>query len=752
MSNTYCLCPLFHQTMKYIKEKPLSCILIIVLAHFATLLQAQNNIDTLADKEIEELVIAANRFSEDKKEVPQQIYTLDARRIALQNTQSIPDLLAQSGMVAVQKSQAGGSPMMRGFEASRVLLVVDGVRMNNLIYRTGHLQNAMTIDQNMLERAEILFGPASTTYGSDALGGVIHFRTKDPLYNTVQNQAMIRYGSANQEKAAHWHGNFGGKRWASLTSLTYSNFGDLRMGGRPQALDTLWGLRTYVQARANNRDTAVLNSNPLIQRQSGYQQYDALQKLAFHISTRTQLLLNCQYSTTSNLPRYDRLTDPNPRTRLNQAEWYYGPQQRLLAAAELNVQKLGFFDRVRFNLNYQDIQESRYTRGWNSTNRTGRVENVHVYGINVDATRKWYRHDLYTGIEAQYSTLASTATSTNILTGAEKTAATRYPDGDNIQQTAAAYLSHTWRFAPKWVMTDGLRLQYVGLRSTFLSREFYRFPYDEARQRNIAWSGNLSVIYNPSAWVRIALLGSSGFRAPNVDDLSKVFDTNSRDKFVVVPNPDLKPERTYNADLNLTLSTPDKDWTWENVLFTTRFAQAITLDNFQFNGESQILYDGVLSQVKANVNAENAHLWGISSMLRATLGKGWTGRASYNYTYGRLRRANGTDVPLDHVAPAFGLISVQYQRPKWQAETWLQYSAWKHIAEYRLGTEDNEQYALSTGMPGWWTLNVRGSYHLMPTLRLQAGIENIFDVQYRPFASGIHAAGRNIFVALRGSF
>ena len=87
-------------------------------------------------------------------------------------------------MLSIQKSQlGGGSPIIRGFEANRVLLVVDGVRMNNAIYRSGHLQNALTVDANALEIVEVVFGPSSTIYGSDALGGVVHFYTKKPEFS-----------------------------------------------------------------------------------------------------------------------------------------------------------------------------------------------------------------------------------------------------------------------------------------------------------------------------------------------------------------------------------------------------------------------------------------------------------------------------------------------------------------------------------------------------------------------------------------
>jgi hemoglobin/transferrin/lactoferrin receptor protein len=197
---------------------------------------------------LEEIVISASKDAQSKRNVPFQIETIDARQISFQNGQTMSNVLENSGAVVVQRSQqGGGSPMIRGFEASRILLVMDGVRMNNLIYRSGHLQNIMTIDPSILDRAEVLYGPSSTVYGSDALGGTIHMVTKRPKLNLVTEgvkidlNASIRYGSINQEKTSHVNVNFGTKRFASLTGLTYSDFGNLKMGQNTQALDTLWG-------------------------------------------------------------------------------------------------------------------------------------------------------------------------------------------------------------------------------------------------------------------------------------------------------------------------------------------------------------------------------------------------------------------------------------------------------------------------------------------------------------------------------
>lgn len=114
------------------------------------------------------------------KNIAQQIQVLNTDFIRSQQSQTTADLLNSSGNVFVQKSQmGGGSVVIRGFEANRISLVIDGVKLNNIIYRSGHLQNILSMDNNYLDRVEILYGPSSTIYGSDALGGAIYLSTKN---------------------------------------------------------------------------------------------------------------------------------------------------------------------------------------------------------------------------------------------------------------------------------------------------------------------------------------------------------------------------------------------------------------------------------------------------------------------------------------------------------------------------------------------------------------------------------------------
>ena len=221
---------------------------------------------------------------------------MNAKEISFLNQQTTPDLLQSSGDIFVQKSQmGGGSPVIRGFESNKVLMVVDGVRMNNAIYRGGHLQNSLTIDNNALERLEIVLGPGSVIYGSDALGGVMHFYSKNPKLSDNNNletltNLLTRYASTNNEKTIHLDFNFGLNKFAGFSSISFSDFGDLRQGSRRDPLYPDFGKRFFYVERINNIDVELQNSNPNIQRQSGYQQYDFLQKFLYQ-QHLTQLMI-----------------------------------------------------------------------------------------------------------------------------------------------------------------------------------------------------------------------------------------------------------------------------------------------------------------------------------------------------------------------------------------------------------------------------------------------------------------------------
>ena len=706
---------------------------------------------------LNEVVVSANKFNEKLTSVGQLIHVVNAKELAFLNQQTTPDMLQSTGSVFVQKSQmGGGSPVIRGFETNKVLMVVDGVRMNNAIYRGGHLQNSITLDNSMLDRVEIILGPGSVVYGSDALGGVMHFSSKKAKLSSndtlqVRSNAFMRFSTANNEKTGHFDINFGLKKFASITSLTYADFGDLRQGDSRSDEYPNFGLRDFYVIREGDTDLEIENTSPNIQKQSGYRQYDFLQKFHFQQNEFLSHSLNLQYSISSDIPRYDRLTQVQNEAP-KYAQWYYGPQKRLFSAYTLSLTKAyKLYDQAKIILGYQNIEESRNDRRFNTEFLNHRIEKLDIYTLNADFEKIINRHTLRYGLDFWYNDVSSSANKENILTGKSGPLDTRYPDGGSIMQSYAAYFTHSFALNDRWIINEGIRLNYVALSAQFDDKTFFPFYFDEVTQNNTALNGNISVIYNNGNNWRLMAVGSSGFRAPNVDDLSKVFESALGE--VIVPNPNIGPEYTYNVEIGISKKLIDKIHVGVNAYYTW-YQNAITTQSGTFNGLDSILYNGELSRVLTNINANDAYLLGYSGYVNADLSNVFFITNSINYTYGRLNSANG-DYPLDHISPLFGRTSLNVQLNKFKGAFFVVYNGAKKSKDYNLLGEDNEAYSvdpINGYTPAWMTFNLNGAYQLNSKLQFQLGIENLLDKNYRPFASNISASGRNFSFTLRGSF
>ncbi|MDA0780563.1 MAG: TonB-dependent receptor plug domain-containing protein, partial [Bacteroidetes bacterium] len=239
-------------------------------------------------EQLGEIVLSVSRSSNKKQRLAQQVGILSKEEIAQISPENAAVLLREVPGVRVQQSQGGGgSPVLRGFEANRVLLVVDGVRLNNAIFRSGHVHNALSVDPLSLSRAEVIFGPSSVGYGSDALGGVIHFYTRTPLIN--QNKKLRLAGSSsytfnqNTSKQSVVM-EYSASKWAVLQQVSYSQFGDIVMGERRAHGYENWGkVFEYSQnSDTNYTATPSKNNNPNVQRNSAYEQVDFLQKWIYH--------------------------------------------------------------------------------------------------------------------------------------------------------------------------------------------------------------------------------------------------------------------------------------------------------------------------------------------------------------------------------------------------------------------------------------------------------------------------------------
>ena len=201
------------------------------------IIAADNKVFLGADSSaLDEVVLSVSKFEQKKGDIPQKITSITSEDIMFSNPQTSADLLESSGNVYIQKSQlGGGSPIIRGFSTNRLLIAVDGIRFNTAIFRGGNVQSVISIDPFTVDRTEVILGPGSVVYGSDAIGGVMNFFTKNAKFSfeegtSFSGNATVRYATASEEKTGHLDFNIGLKEWAFLTSVSYTDFGDLRMG------------------------------------------------------------------------------------------------------------------------------------------------------------------------------------------------------------------------------------------------------------------------------------------------------------------------------------------------------------------------------------------------------------------------------------------------------------------------------------------------------------------------------------------
>jgi hemoglobin/transferrin/lactoferrin receptor protein len=701
---------------------------------------------------VNEIVVSQNRWEQDKAEIPNKIEAIRSKDVSFYNPQTTADLVGLSDQVFIQKSQlGGGSPMIRGFSANRVLLSVDGIRLNNAIYRSGNLQNIIMLDPNVMDNSEIIFGPGSVIYGSDAIGGVMDFHTRDAKLSTtdkhyIKANTLTRYSSANQEKSGHLDFSYGQKQWGILSSISFSDYGDLRMGNEGEES---YELGSYVKVMPD-RDTVLINPDKAIQVGSSYSQVNMMQKLRYRPSEKIDLNYAFHYSRSSDVPRFDRLVEIS-KNEPKYAEWYYGPTKWLMHRIGADISNHSrLFDHLRFSMAYQSYEESRHDRKLGSEKIRERYEYVDIMSINLDADKSLAeKHELFYGLEYTTNDVVSQGISRNIYTGALASESSRYPDGGTSYLNSGIYAGTKSKVREFLVISTGLRANYVSLNSLFVDKTFFDFPYDEISMDNMAFNGSIGFTYRPFSLTQINVNVSSGFRAPNLDDVGKVFDSEPGN--VVVPNEDLKPEYAINADIGI-IQRSGEQLKIEVTGFYTYLFNAMVRRDFEFNGSDSILYDGELSNVQALVNTDEAFVYGFSAALSWNIVDYLFFKSSVSGTFGE--ELGG--IPLRHAAPMFGASHLIFQKDKLKADFFVRYNGAKpHSKMAPSELSKIYMYAMDEVgdlySPSWYTLNFSFAYQIRPFLQLNLGVENILDRRYRPYSSGISAPGRNLMLTMRTS-
>ena len=711
---------------------------------------------------LDQVILSTGRQKELRKRVAEHVEVNQAKEIKRKAPQTAADLLATIPGIKVQKSQfGGGSPVLRGMEANRILLVVDGVRMNNAIYRSGHLQSSITVSPSILDRAEVIFGPSSVMYGSDALGGVIHYYTKTPKVNKekkVDYNLMSRYSTVNDEVTNQGSVQVSFKKWASLTSFSYSQFGDLKMGKNRNHGFEDWG---KVYEYSNNtadfyNSNAIINSDSNIQRNTGYNQSDFLQKFYFEVSKETNLTVNLQHSISSNIPRFDKLTERSGG-ELKFAEWYYGPQKRLLLSSQLNIKPTKkWLNKGVITAAYQNLKESRVQRKFNSLERLYRKETVDVYNLNGDFSAqlsKESNRNLSYGFEVSHNKVNSNSlgktlnVSGNQILGFTNdfVVQSRYPDGGSSYTSGALYSNYRQDLNEKSTLNSGVRYTYTNLQARWIDETYIALPSNDITLENSSLTATLGYTFRPTEKWQLNTVISSGFRSPNIDDVGKIREKNG---IVSVPNIHLKPEYVYNAEIGVLKYLNDKKFNFGLNIYYTLLNNYIARESFSINGGSTILYDDEIVETVANVNHKNAYIVGSTFSFKGRFQNYWRANGSVTYTKGKSYDLGS---PLSSIPPVFGNLELIFAKNKYEVSLNYRFNGTKKIEDYNLieGIDNEEQtpYDYLTGQyvgtPNWNTFSFYSKYKISETIDFQFRVDNIFDQHYKEFASAISTPGRN---------
>ena len=739
---------------------------------------------TSQSEQLDEVVLSVFKKKAKSNRIAEQVAVVSQKEIQKVSPQTSADLLATIPGIKVQKSQfGGGSPVLRGMESNRVLLVVDGVRMNNAIYRKGHLQSSITVSPNLLDKTEVVFGPSSVIYGSDALGGVIHYYTKTPKISDkkeVKSGFFSRYSTVNEETTNTVSAELRFKKWASFTSISHSDFGDLKMGKNRSHGFSDWG--KVINYSENTEDSyyanQTVNNNPNLQRNTGFNQTDVLQKFYIPLSLKTDLKVNIQYSTSSYVPNFGKLTELK-NGDLKFAEWHYGPQNRFLISTqfEINPEK-NWLQKGTITAAYQNIKESRIQRKFGSLERSNRKETVDVFSVNGDFSVPLAKNrNLGYGFELSYNDVTSNsfgkilAVSGNSITGFTNDFAvqSRYPDGGSSYTSSAVYVDYRQDITGKSTLNTGIRATHTLLNAKWIDQSFIVLPDSDFSVNNQSVTATVGYVYKPNRNWQLNSVISSGFRSPNIDDIGKIREKNG---VLTVPNTDLGPEFAYNFEVGVQKYFNNRKFRLGvNAYYTILDQAIIRAPYFYPNGNNTITYDGEVfdstkNEIVSNQNLGKAYITGFTASYLGKLNKRWSTSGSLTYTKGHTFHKDwATSGPLSSIPPLFGRFALNYTNDKFEAGANFIFNARKDITDYNLiegidnhvqtpivdenATNDVDKYY---GTPSWMTVGLNGKYTVNQNWAVQAMISNLFDEHYKEFASGVSAPGRNFSISVIANF
>lgn len=645
------------------------------------------------------VVVTATRAERSPFDTPQAITVIDAQDVQELSVAATPDLFRYAEAVYMQKTNlGGGSPFLRGLTGKQVLLLVDGVRLNNSFYRFGPHQYLNTIDPGMIDHIEVVRGPTSVLYGSDALGGTINIITKsrDDFSEPFDADGVLRgyYASApdsgmvRAQVEGNWHGV------GLIAGATGKFFDDLDGGG---------------------------NVGPQIP--SSYDEVDADLKLTGRLSPNQQVTVAQQYVRQYDVPKTSEVTLGG------NLKFNYEPQERMLTYLDYRARELLLFDETRFNLSYHRQKEGEEIIARSApTRETREITDVGTFGALIQLTNYWNYwgtdHRFTYGFDYYRDMYDTTKTRLDLVTGGGQQEIPGVPDGA-FYQSWALYAQDEITLLSKLTTILGIRYSRVNTAGK-VNATALDFSTD-------AVTGSVNLLYRLTPWLNLVGGWAKGFRAPNMEDFFGRVDF-----FTEIPNTDLKPEASFNKEVGL------------KFLYSDRAMADVYYFHADYAGFIERVSVGTQpdgTPIQQRQNLTDARIHGVEAGFVWNLTPQWALAGSLTWTEGEDK---DTGEPLRRIPPLYGNLRVRYD---YNSHLWFEAASVMADEQDRLAPGDITDPRIGpNGTPGYVIFDVRTGYTPFRNHEFLLALENLTDNKYKTHGSGLFNPGFNVAVTYQITF
>ncbi len=621
---------------------------------------------------------------------------------------TLPNALRGETGVFIQETTPGqGTPILRGLLGSSTVVVIDGMRLNNAIFRSAPNQYFALIDPHNVDHIEVIRGTSPTLYGNGAIGGVVDVRTPIPRFHTTDwtwdgtLHGAFRSADLSRMSRLALRGGFEGLGLSG--GLTYQGHEDIRGGGdigrqRPSDFDAFAG------------DGKIFIGDE-------YQSF----------------LLNVQLLEQPKTPRFDQLHAGFGQDNPSASEFFFEPNNRLFIHGRyLHNLNFFFFDRIEANLSFQEINDDRRIRDFNSLEVDREENRDRLLEFNLHVLSHWGPHAMFRyGVQVLRDEVRSRRTRRNMVTGTTNAVPSRFANHSSIT-SGAAYLHTTIQLFPFWEATVGGRWSYVDIDVPQADRSVgTHLSLSEL-------TGDVGSVVHLTKSVNLVANVGRAIRTPNIFDLSTL-GTRPGNRFNV-PNANLGAEKAWSLDTGIKWDTPKLSGELIGFLINIE-------DKIESVPTGAITSDGRV--VVQNSNLNEVSLWGFETGFRWLWNDQGEVFGNLTFTWGKESTHGGQTNPADRIPPLNGRFGGAYQMtPRFRLESFVRFA---HRQD-RLSPRDASDSRINPdGTPGWVTLNFRSSYHFGSGVIARLSLLNALDQPYREHGSGIDAPGINAIFSLEAS-